>query len=88
MASQRTWDQLGELKDMAGKMQDPNALKDQAVQQAVNHFAGKEEQLQKAMETMAKYKQKYGSLESLSDIPKRRPNEMRDKPLRERLLLT
>lgn len=70
--------------------QNPEAMKEQAVEQiqqaAVDHFAGKEKQLQEAMEQMAKLKKKYSSLNSLSDIPKRRPNEMRGKPLIERLL--
>jgi hypothetical protein len=67
----------------------PDAAKDQAqqqVQQAVNHFAGKEKQLQEAMDKMSKLKKKYSSLNSLSEIPKKRPNEMRGKPLIERIL--
>jgi hypothetical protein len=68
----------------------PDAAKDQAQQQvqevAVNHFAGKEQQLQEAMDKMAKLKRKYSSLNSLSDIPKKRPNEMKGKPWQERVL--
>lgn len=82
--------EVSELTGMAGTLKDQDALKQQMKQevqkQAVNHFAGKEEQLQKAMETMSKYKQKYSSLQSLSDIPEKRPNEMRGKPLIERLV--
>jgi hypothetical protein len=65
-------------------------MKEQAVEQiqqaAVDHFAGKEKQLQAAMDQMAKLKNKYSSLNSLTDIPKRRPNEMKGKPLRQRLI--
>jgi conjugal transfer/entry exclusion protein len=72
----------------AGK--NPDALKEQATQQiqeiAVDHFAGKEQELQLAMEEMSKLKKKYTSLNSLTEIPKKRPNEMRNKPLIERLL--
>jgi hypothetical protein len=55
-------------------------------QEAMNHFAGKEQVLQAAMEKVSKYKQKYSSLQSIHDLPKRRPNEMRGKPFRERLV--
>lgn len=69
---------------------DPKAATTQAQQQvqqvAVNHFAGKEQQLQEAMDKMAKLKKKYSSLNSLSEIPKKRPNEMHGKPLIERIL--
>lgn len=78
------------LDPMLKGAQSPDALKEQAQQQvkqvAVNHFAGKEEVLKEAMDKMSKLKQKYSSLNSLSEIPKRRPNEMRGKPLVERIL--
>jgi hypothetical protein len=86
--------QQSELVEKAKQLQDPDAMKEelkqqvqqQVQQQAVNHFAGKEEQLKQAMEKIAKYKQKYSSINSLSEIPKKRPNEMKGKPLVERLL--
>ena len=85
--------QLGEVekvKGLTGNVQDPEAMKEQMVetakQQAVNHFAGQEEKLQAAMEKIAKYKQKYSSVQSLADLPRKRPNEMRGKPLIERLM--
>ncbi|MBT1689158.1 hypothetical protein [Dawidia soli] len=78
------------LNPMLDAAKNPDAMKQQAIkqvqQQAVNHFAGKEQVLQQAMEKMSKLKSKYASLNSLKDIPKRKPNEMRGKPLRERLL--
>jgi len=81
---------LDEYKAMTAKAQDPEALKKEAVakakQVAVNHFAGKEEQLKAAMEKISKYKQKYSSLNSLSEVSKKRPNEMRSKPLIERIV--
>jgi hypothetical protein len=86
-------EQLGDaakVAEMAGSVPDQEAIREELVQkvqqQAVDHFQGKEEQLQKAMETLAKYKQKYSKLEGLDQIPKRRPNEMRDKPFIERLV--
>lgn len=86
-------DQFGEvdgITEMAGSLTDEQAVKEELVQkaqqQAVDHFQGKEEQLQKAMETLAKYKQKYSKLEGLDQIPKKRPNAMRGKPFIERLV--
>jgi hypothetical protein len=81
---------LDEYKAMTGKMQNPDSLKEFALQQAkeiaVDHFAGKEEQLKQAMETLAKYKAKYPNLNSISDVTKRPPNEMKGKPLIERIV--
>jgi hypothetical protein len=78
-----------EFTDRAKQLEDPNALKQEAqqqvVKQAVNHFAGKEEQLKQAMDKMAKYKAKYSSVNSIKDLPKKRPNEMKGKPFIERL---
>jgi predicted nuclease with TOPRIM domain len=82
--------QTGEAGALLNQAQNLEAMKEQVVQQvqqqAVNHFAGKEEQLQKAMEQMSKLKQKYSSLNSLADVGKKRPNEMRNKTFRERLV--
>lgn len=81
---------LDQYKDQAAQLQDPAAMKEQAIQKAqevaIDHFAGKEDVLQQAMNQVAKYKEKYSSLQSLEDAKKRRPNEMRGKPIRERLL--
>jgi hypothetical protein len=78
------------LDPMLNAAQNPDAMKEQAVKKvkevAVNHFAGKEQVLQQAMEKMSKLKNKYSSLNSLSEVGKKRPNEMRGKPLIERLL--
>jgi predicted nucleic acid-binding Zn-ribbon protein len=78
------------LKQVTGSVQNPEAAKEQALQKvqevAVNHFAGKEEVLQQAMNKVAKYKQKYSSLNSLSEIGKKRPNEMHGKPFIERVV--
>lgn len=82
--------QLDQYKSELGQLQDPTKNKDQLLQkgkqEAMNHFAGKEQVLQAAMEKVSKYKQKYSSLQSIHDLPKRRPNEMRGKPFRERLV--
>jgi len=86
-------DQTGTLdnyRSLAEKAKDPNALMEEVKQQgftyAVDHFAGKEEILQKAMEHMDKLKVKYKELDNLRDLPKRKPNEMKGKSLNERLV--
>jgi hypothetical protein len=81
---------VDEYKEKLEVVKDPNAAKEQAVEvikeKAIDHFAGKEEQLKKAMDQMSKYKQKYSSVSSLKDLPKRPPNAMKGKPFVERLL--
>ena len=82
--------QDNEFMDAAQKMKDPEAMKEEVkqkvVKKAVNHFAGREQVLQAAMDKMAKYKAKYESLNSLSEIGKRPPNPMKNKPFIERLV--
>jgi hypothetical protein len=81
---------VDEYKEKLEVVKDPAQAKEQAVEvvkeAAINHFAGKEEQLKKAMDQMSKYKQKYSSVSSLKDLPKRPPNAMKGKPFIERLL--
>ncbi|HMI65667.1 MAG TPA: hypothetical protein VK517_06520, partial [Cyclobacteriaceae bacterium] len=81
---------IHQYKSMAAKGNDPKAMEklamEQAQKQAVNHFAGKEKQLQSAMSQISKYKQKYANLSSIKDIPKRARNTMHGKPLFERIL--
>jgi hypothetical protein len=52
----------------------------------VNHFAGKEQELKTAMDKVSKLKQKYSNVKSLADLPKRRPNPLKDKPWIERII--
>jgi hypothetical protein len=81
---------LSEYKDMIGKGNDPEALKEMAKEQAVtlakDHFAGRQEALQAAMSKMSKLKSKYDNVSNLKDLPKRRPNAMKGKPLIERII--
>jgi hypothetical protein len=85
--------QSGVVSDYQTKlenMNDPEAAKKQAAEMAqkaaVDHFAGKQEQLKAAMDQMSKYKQKYSSVSSIKDLPKRKPNAMKGKPFVERLI--
>jgi hypothetical protein len=81
---------IDDYKSKVGDLSDPNKAKEQAVEmakeKAIDHFAGKQEQLKAAMDKMAKYKQKYSSVSSIKDLPKRAPNAMKGKPLVERLV--
>lgn len=85
--------QSGVVNELEGKLdviKDPAGGKEKAVEMAkevaIDHFAGKEEQLKSAMNQMAKYKSKYSSVSSLKDLPKRPPNAMKGKPLIERVV--
>lgn len=81
-----------QVKDMEGQLakikdaKSAEALAQQQLQPAINHFAGKEKELQSAMGQISKYKQKYSSVKSLADIPKRAPNPLKEKPWIERVV--
>ena len=81
---------LDELKGLTERIKNLDSLKEFAIGQAkeiaIDHFSGKEEQLSQAMQTLAKYKSKYPNLNSISEITKRPPNEMKGKPLIERIV--
>ncbi len=82
--------ELNSMKELAASGNDKEALKKQALQHAPklasNHFKGQQEVLQQAIGKMNSYKEKYTELTDLENIPKRNPNQMRDKPLVERLV--
>lgn len=85
--------QSGVIDDYKGKLEavkNPDSAKNMAMEmakeKAIDHFAGKEEQLKTAMQQMSKYKQKYSSVSSIKDLPKRKPNAMKGKPLIERFV--
>jgi len=59
---------------------------DKQLPAAVNHFAGKEKELQAAMGQISKLKEKYSNVTSLSELPKRPPNPLKGKPWQERLI--
>lgn len=72
------------------ELYDPQKAKEKAVamarKAAVDHLAGKEEELKAAMEKISEYKQKYTSAPSIKDLPKRPPNAMKGKPFIERIV--
>ncbi|PSR51973.1 hypothetical protein AHMF7605_29130 [Adhaeribacter arboris] len=65
---------LNDFLIRAEQMEDPKALKESAqkeiIKEAFNHFKGREERLNQAIEKMAKYKQKFSSVNSIQEIPK------------------
>ena len=83
--------EIEQLKDLTNPLEqhpanNPEAVKEELKKQAINHFAGKEELLQQAMEEVSKYKKKYSSVQSMKDLPKKTPNEMKGKPFIERIV--
>ena len=82
--------ELTKYEGMMGQIKDADAMKNlgkQEIQkQAFNHFAGKEQMLQQAMDKLSSYKLKYHELASLKDTILRRPNAMHGKTLRERII--
>ncbi|MCB0493592.1 MAG: hypothetical protein KDC93_14390 [Cyclobacteriaceae bacterium] len=82
--------ELDGYKEMIASGGDKEAMKQQALQQAPklakNHFKGQEAALQQAINKVNSYKKKYTELSDLENIPKRKPNAMKDKPFIERLV--
>ena len=63
-----------------------SSAKQELKNEAINHFAGKEEVLKGAMDKMTKLKSRYSEVKSIADLPKRMPNPLKGKPLIERLV--
>lgn len=85
----------GELDKYKNKLARPDSValsaakeqaKEMVLKEATNHFAGKEDILQAAMDKMIKFKSRYSDVKSIADLPKRLPNPLKGKPLRERLV--
>ena len=87
---QEQTDVLENYKQQLDQVKNPGAFAEQGVEQlqqaAMDHFVGREQVLQAAMDKMSKYKEKYESLPSLTNVPFKRPNEMRGKPFIERIV--
>jgi hypothetical protein len=82
--------ETGSLSGVSTLMPTEEQAKQQILEQvqsaAIDHFAGKEEILQSAMDKIAKYKSKYESLPNIGDLPKRLFNDLKGKPFIERLV--
>ena len=59
--------------------------KDKQMQINTDHFEGKEEKLEAAKTELSKIKKKYGSVESIKDLPVIRPNVMKQRPFKDRI---
>lgn len=82
--SEALYSELEQLKDEEYVIeQGKNLVKEQTI----DHFAGKEEKLRKSMKDLAKLKKKHANVQSAKNLPKFKPNEMKGKPLRERVFL-
>ena len=79
--------QANQLTDSAA-MQDKmkELAKEQIMNVAQDHFAGKQEVLQQAMDKMSKLKSRYSEVKSMAELPKKLPNPLKGKPLIERLV--
>ncbi len=79
---QTSIDQLkAESNIVANPLQNKEALR----QQAIDHFAGKEQVLQEAMGQLTKLKQKYSQVNNVAEILKHPPNPLHGTPFIERL---
>jgi hypothetical protein len=79
-------EKVGMPKEFTDGQLSKEELQEEAKKQAIDHFAGKEQQVQAAMSQMSKLKQKHSSVQSLKDIPKKVPNPMKGKPFIERVV--
>lgn len=80
----------GELDQKLAGLSDEDAAKEmlagQFRQQAVDHFAGRQAQIDAAIEKLSKYKDKFENAPDITQLPKRPPNPMRGRPFAQRLL--
>lgn len=69
--------------------QDPEKLKQETLSKATDvatdHLLKQKTQVSDAQAKLGKIKRKYGQVQSINDLPKRPPNPMKEKPLRERI---
>lgn len=87
--------QVQEIQEMS-QVENVDALKSEEAMKArltnhartaaVDHFAGKQEQVKAAMEKLSKYKAKYSSVSSITELKEKPRNTMKKKPLAERLV--
>jgi hypothetical protein len=81
---------VNNYKEQVSKLSSAEGLQQQGTdmlkKETLNHFAGKDNELKAAMDRMSTYKQKYSSVKSIKDLPRRPPNAMKGKPFIERLV--
>ncbi len=80
---------LMQYHEAASKMNEEgakNAAKEFAAKELPDYFAGQEDKLQAGVAKLEKLKKKYGSIPDSRYLPKRVPNDMKGKPLIERIV--
>lgn len=80
---------LQQYQELMKAMQNPDSLKKRAKPlggELVEHFAGKEEKLKAGIVQLDQLKKKYKVIEDSRYLPKHAPNEMKGKPMRERIV--
>lgn len=75
-----------QLDSAALKAKAKELVQEQVMNLAQDHFAGKQEVLQQAMDKMSKLKIKYSEVKSMAELPKKLPNPLKGKPFIERLV--
>jgi hypothetical protein len=78
--------QYTQLDSAALKAKAKELVQEQVMNLAQDHFAGKQEVLQQAMDKMSKLKSRYSEVKSMAELPKRLPNPLKGKPFIERLV--
>lgn len=78
--------QLKLVQQYQDKDQIRKQLEDRTKNVANEELLAKNDKVQDAAKNLGKYKKKYSEIQSINNLPKRPPNPMKGKPLRERLL--
>jgi hypothetical protein len=81
---------IEKYKEQAAKYRDPEAIKKELERKskdlAFDKLADQQKKVDEAVNSLNKQKAKYGSIQSINNLPKHRYNPMRDRTFRERLL--
>lgn len=75
-----------QLDSAALKNKAKELVQEQVMNLAQDHFAGKQEVLQQAMDKMSKLKSRYSEVKSMAELPKKLPNPLKGNPFIERLV--
>lgn len=83
-------DRLGKMPGIPEFPKSGEEVQQQALnemkEQALDHFGGKQEILQKAMQQVGEYKEKFPDVQSLGDLPQKAPDPIKKKSFVERLV--
>lgn len=79
-------DQLKGQVESTKEFNDQQAIQKKTKKKFVDYFAGKEDMIQKELDEVGKIQMKYRDIPDARNLPKRKPNEMKEKPFEERLV--